>query len=163
MDHALRETGLSFREIYQSYLPLVYRVAFTYLRNPQDSEDAAQEAFLRLYRRGESFQSAEHCKAWLIVTAGNICKDMLRRKDRTELPLEDFRDLASVPREENGLLSAILELPEKYRTALYLYYYEGYSVKETAGLLRQQPETVKTWLRRARAKLKERLGESIDD
>lgn len=116
MDHALRKTGLSFREIYQSYLPLVYRVAFTYLRNPQDSEDAAQEAFLRLYRREESFQSAEHCKAWLIVTAGNICKDMLRRKDRTELPLEDFRDLASVPREENGLLSAILELPEKYRT-----------------------------------------------
>ena len=154
--------GWSFREIYESYLPLVYRIAFTYMKNRQDSEDAAQETFLRLMRQEKPFQSVEHCKAWLIVTVGNVCKDALRRRRNTEVPMEDCIGLAAEPVGDNDLMREILELPDKYKTTVYLYYYEGYSVKEIARLLRQSPETVKTWLRRARGKLKERLGVRID-
>ena len=162
MEKTLRKTGESFREVYQRFLPLVYRIAYTYLKNPQDSEDAAQETFLRLFRQEKPFHSMEHCKAWLIVTVGNVCKDMLRRASRRDLPLEEYHSVSPGPEPDGGLISAILDLPEKYRSTLYLYYYEGYSVKETAILLKQPPETVKTWLRRAREKLKERLGESFD-
>lgn len=154
--------GCSFREVYQTYLPLVYRIAFTYMKNPQDSEDAAQETFLRLIRQEKPFQSMEHCKAWLIVTVGNVCKDMLRRKRHTEVPIEDCIGLAAEPACGNELMREILELPDKYKTVVYLYYYEGYSVKEMAKLLRQPPETVKSWLRRARSKLKERLEVNAD-
>ena len=66
MESALQRTGSSFRDVYQTYLPMVYRIAFTYLKNPQDSEDAAQETFLRLMRLEKPLQSQEHCKAWLI-------------------------------------------------------------------------------------------------
>ena len=152
----------SFQDVYQQLLPLVYRIAYTYMKNPQDSEDAAQETFLRLLRQEKPFQSMEHCKAWLILTVENVCKDLLRRKQRTELPLEECAAFSSPPRVENELLGTIMELPDKYKTAVYLYYYEGYRVKEMAQLLRQSPENVKTRLRRARALLKERLGESFD-
>ena len=55
MESALQRTGRSFREVYEAYLPLVYRIAYTYMKNPEDSEDAAQEAFIRLARSGRSF------------------------------------------------------------------------------------------------------------
>ncbi len=163
MERSVRQTESSLREIYQRFLPMVYRIAFTYMKNPHDSEDAAQETFLRLIRQEKPFQSLEHCKAWLIVTVGNVCKDMLRRAGRTELPLESVPEPASREESRQEILSEVLKLPEKYRLVVYLYYYEGYSVKETAQLLKQSPETVKTWLRRARAQLKERLGESMND
>ena len=163
MESALQRTGSSFRDVYQTYLPMVYRIAFTYLKNPQDSEDAAQETFLRLMRLEKPLQSQEHCKAWLIVTAGNVCKDLLRRRRQTELSLEDCGELSAEPALGNELMQAILELPDKYKTAVYLYYYEGYSVKEMAKLLRQSPESMKSRLRRAREQLKQRLGESLDE
>lgn len=163
MESALQRTGSSFRDVYQTYLPMVYRIAFTYLKNPQDSEDAAQETFLRLMRLEKPLQSQEHCKAWLIVTAGNVCKDLLRRRRQTELSLEDCRELSAEPALGNELMQAILELPDKYKTAVYLYYYEGYSVKEMAKLLQQTPESMKSRLRRAREQLKQRLGESLDE
>ena len=162
MESVLQRTGRSFREVYQAYLPLVYRIAFTYMKNPEDSEDAAQETFLRLMKQEKPFQSQEHCKRWLIVTVGNVCKDLLRKR-RGELNLDDFTELPSEPRTDSALLDELLKLPEKYRTTVYLYYYEGYAVKEMAKLLDQSPETIKTWLRRARAQLKQRLGESFDD
>ncbi len=146
MGNTLQLTGCSFREVYQSFLPLIYRIAFTYLKNPSDSEDAAQETFLRLLRQNKSFQSREHCKAWLIVTAGNVCKDILRRKRCSEIPLDSCAELPAAAPAERELIDAVLDLPERYRMAVLLFYYEGYSVKETADLLKQQPETVKTWL-----------------
>ena len=93
MQSTLQRTGRSFQEIYEIYLPMVYRIAYTYMKNPYDSEDAAHETFLRLLRQTKPFQSQEHCKRWLIVTVTNVCRDLLRKKSRTELDLEEYRDL----------------------------------------------------------------------
>ena len=102
-------------------------------------------------------------KAWLIVTVTNVCRDMLRRKRRTELNIEDFHTLAAEPAEtDDTLMEAILALPDSYKTVIYMYYYEGYSTTETAKILDKSPNTIKTWLSRARAKLKEQLGEDFD-
>ena len=55
------------------------------------------------------------------------------------------------------MLAAVLALPEKYRLPVHLFYYEGYSIQETAAILGRRESTVRTQLTRARAMLRERL------
>ena len=149
----------SFREIYEEYLPMVYRVAYTYMKNSYDSEDAAHETFLRLMKCGKPFNDGEHVKAWLIVTATNVCRDMLRRKHRDDVSMDDGAFAMDGPDEEKqALLQAVMALPEAYKTVVYMYYYEGYSVTEIAKILDKPAGTVKTWLSRARKQLKDTLG-----
>ena len=59
---------------------------------------------------------------------------------------------------DSTVYDAVMRLPEKYRTAIHLYYYESYSVKEIALLMRTTESTVKSWLHRARGMLKDALG-----
>ena len=162
MPDALQRTGRAVRELYEEYSQTLYRIAFTYLKNRYDAEDALQETFLRLIRGRVAFVDAQHEKAWLIRTVTNVCRDMLKAKFRHHLDLDAQTQLAAPEPEANALLAAILALPGKYKTAVYLYYYEGYAVSEIADMLRQSPNTVKTWLFRARKALKESLGGDLD-
>lgn len=163
MEGVFTRAELNLQTVYRDYLPMVYRVAFTYMRNSFDSEDAAQETFLRLARFRGSFEDERRLRAWLVVTASNICRDMLRRKHRQDANIEDYRDLAA-PQESGGeVLEALRQLPDKFRTVTYLYYMEGYSVGEIAAALHQPEGTVKSWLHRARRQLKMSLGENDDD
>ena len=162
MPDALQRTGRAVRELYEEYSQTLYRIAFTYLKNRYDAEDALQETFLRLIRGRVAFVDAQHEKAWLIRTVSNVCRDMLKAKSRHHLDLDAQTQLAAPEPEANALLAAILALPGKYKTAVYLYYYEGYAVSEIADMLRQSPNTVKTWLFRARKALKESLGGDLD-
>ena len=159
MESEMLHASLNLQRLYEELLPTVYRAAYSYLQNPADSEDAAQEAFLRLARFRGSFTDERQVKAWLLVTVSNVAKDMLRQRSRRDLNVEDYADLAAPERKQDDLLSALLSLPEKYKTALYLYYYEGYSVKEIARAARQPEGTVKSWLHRARCLLKQHLEE----
>ena len=162
MPDALQRTGRAVRELYEEYSQTLYRIAFTYMKNRYDAEDALQETFLRLIRGRVAFVDAQHEKAWLIRTVTNVCRDMLKAKSRQHLDLDAQTQLAAPEPEANALLAAILALPDKYKTAVYLYYYEGYAVSEIADMLRQSPNTVKTWLFRARKALKESLGGDLD-
>ena len=139
----------------------MYRAAYTYLKNPSDSEDAAQEAFLRLVQSRRRFSDERQVKAWLIVTVGNIAKDMLRRRSRGEVNLDDHPELPGPSHDSGELLAALLALPEKWKTAMYLYYFEGYSVREIARAMGQPEGTVKSWLHRARGMLREALEEDV--
>ncbi len=151
------------REMYQEHCQTVYRVAFTYMKNSYDAEDAVQETFARLIRSGERFRSREKEKAWLIVTVSNVCKDMLRRHYRSDRALEDYQYLAAPPHEIDETMEAILRLPEKYKTAVYLFYYEGYTAREIARMLGEKPNTVSSRIGRARLLLKTMLGGGFDD
>lgn len=162
MPDALQRTGRAVRELYEEHSQTLYRIAFTYMKNRYDAEDALQETFLRLIRGRVAFVDAQHEKAWLIRTVSNVCRDMLKAKSRHHLDLDAQTQLAAPEPEANALLAAILALPGKYKTAVYLYYYEGYAVSEIADMLRQPPNTVKTWLFRARKTLKESLGGDLD-
>jgi RNA polymerase sigma-70 factor (ECF subfamily) len=133
---------------------MVYRVAYSYLKNRPDAEDALQETFLRLIRGRVCFTDETHEKAWLVRTVSNVCRDLLKAKARQHEPLDDHAELAAPEQGENALLAAVLALPEKYRIVLYLYGVEGYSVREIAALLRRPPNTIKTRLSRAREMLK---------
>ena len=159
MEAELEFASISLRTIYREFMPSVYRMAFSYMQNHPDSEDAVQEAFLRLAQSGKKFQDKRQVQAWLIITVANICKDQLRRSRRRELPLEAAANAAAPSERSGGLREAVLQLPQKYRTVIYLHYFEGYSVQELAKLLHRPEGTVKTWLRRGRDSLRERLGE----
>ncbi len=161
MERETLRAEVNLQRLYQQLLPTVYRAAYTYLKNPSDSEDAAQEAFLRLVQSRRRFSDERQVKAWLIVTVGNIAKDMLRRRSRGEVNLDDHPELPAPSHDSGELLAALLALPEKWKTAMYLYYFEGYSVREIARAMGQQEGTVKSWLHRARGMLREALEEDV--
>ena len=142
---------------YRADFRTVWNVCLTFLRNPADTEDAVQETFLRLAAEDRSFESEEHVKAWLIHTARNVCRDELRRLRRRELPLEEARNAATQAPEIDETLAAVRRLPEKYRGAIYLFYYEGLPVEQISRLLGRREATVRSDLCRGRAALKKML------
>lgn len=145
-------------DIYERQFETVWNICYPFFLNKSDTEDAVQETFLRLLRSGKSFLDTQHEKAWLITTARNVCRDELRRARRGEVPLTEAEALSAPVSPEDEALRALHSLPEKYRTAVYLYYYEGYGTKAIAKLLHRPDATVRTWLRRGRAMLKQELG-----
>ena len=120
--------------------------------------------FLRLAQSATEFSSQEHLKAWLLRVAVNRCHDVARlRSRRPAVPLDSMpfepSDAGPLsPDEVRALWEAVGELPESMRVVIHLYYQEGYSGKEIAGLLGLEPSTVRTRLQRARAQLKISLG-----
>ena len=161
MERSLLRTDKEITQLYETYVDMVYRLCFTMLKNRFDTEDAVQNTFMKLMHHTKPFDSMEHEKAWLIVTASNTCKDTLRRASRREEPLELQGELpapADADPDSGVVLDAVLALPMKYRVPVYLYYYEGCSVAEVAAALRANPSTVQTWLLRARARLRKELS-----
>lgn len=161
-----------------AYADLVLRLAYTQLGSTYDAQDVCQTVFLRLLELFDNglahFTDGEHEKAWIIRTTVNACRDAhksaWRRKvvsleeGRPEEPSAgDGPEAALVTDEgDRAVLSAVNELPESYRQAVYLHYYEGYSVKDIAALTGEKPATVSAHLSRARAKLRGMLeGECL--
>ncbi len=145
-------------QCYLRHCRTVWNICYPYFMNAPDTEDAVQETFLRLAVSDRQFHDENHEKAWLIRTARSVCKDELKRARRRELPLEAAETAAVCLEEPDETLQALSELPEVYRTVLYLHYYEGLSTGEVAQLLGRRPATVRSDLRRGRALLKSKLG-----
>ncbi len=153
-----RASKKEFVEVYYRHVDTVYRVCYSFMKNRADTEDMVQETFLRLLSAKKEFQNERHEKAWLIVTASNICKDTLKKWWRKNENIEDFLDIAEEPREHDGILEEILKLPEDYKDAVYMYYYEGYTTVEIAEFLHCPESTVRSRLMRAKKKLQVMLG-----
>ena len=145
-------------DLYRRRMGMVYQICLMLLKNVPDAEDACQTVFRKILERNDPFRDLEHEKAWLIVAARNECKNQLRHWWRTRRAEEEELENISWEQKEDGeLWEALLALQERERTALYLYYYQGYSTEETAELMGAKPATLRTWLFRARGKLKQRL------
>jgi len=156
---ALQRTGKEITEIYNRQVDTVYRICFSFMKNVPETEDMVQETFLRLISSPVVFQSETHEKAWLIVTASNLCRDTLKKWWRKSENIDDpTLGLKQPPFEINEVLSAILELPHDQKTVVYMYYYEGYSTADIASYLRCPHATVRSRLSRARKNLKMKLG-----
>ena len=142
-----------FETAYDTYSAAVYRLALVYLGRPADEEDVTQGVFVRLPCGVGAFTGEDHKKRWLLRVTANLCRDQLRgiwRKQVTEL--EDT--LPAAPAQEQEALDAVLALPEQYKLPIHLYYYEGYSVAEIAGILKLGRSAVKMRLKRGREMLK---------
>ncbi|QHQ60342.1 sigma-70 family RNA polymerase sigma factor [Anaerocolumna sedimenticola] len=142
--------------VLEKYSKMLIKLAFTYVKNIADAEDITQDVFVSLIKRGISFENEEHEKAWLIRVTINNCKNQLRSSwNKLKVPLEE--DISYMPKEDSDVLAMVLDLPSKYRTVIHLHYYENYSIKEIAVILRKKPATIGTWLARGRNLLKSKL------
>ena len=153
-------TDETFEQAARTYGDMLYRVAYHALRSRADAEDVVQTVLLKLYQQ-DGFESEDHLKHWLLRVAVNESRKVMRSFwRRRSVPLEE-RDEAPLPAEDRReeVFQAVMALDGKYRLTIYLYYYEGCSVKETAAAMGVNPSTVQTWLQRARARLRRTLSE----
>ena len=141
----------------------VYRMAYARTGNKSDAEDITQDTFIKYMKETKPFVDEKHVKAWLLRVAINSSKNLVTSAWHRKNTSMDAADLMSTQMEEhNEVYDAVLKLPEKYRIVVHLYYFQGYSVEEIATMLDAKESTVKSWMRRARLKLKELLKEDID-
>ena len=148
----------------ERYGDMVRRLCLVHLKNPADTEDIFQNVFLKYVLSPVVFESPEHEKAWLIRVTINACKDLVKSFFRSRtVPLEELLDQpAPLLEEHREVLEAVLALPRKYRDAVYLHYYEGYTAAEIGKLLGKNTNTVYTLLTRAREQLRKTLGGDRD-
>ena len=153
-------------DVYRRYSNMVFRLALARCRSRSDAEDVMQDVFLRYVRSKPKLDSAEHQRAWLVRATINCTNTLLSSAwhRHTELYDELSRIAPPCPDENAAdVYSAVMSLSKKQRTAVHLYYYEGYSVKETASLMETNDSTVKSLLYRAREKLEKELkGDYFD-
>ena len=142
-----------------TYSDLILRLSYTYLKSTHDAEDICQTVFLKYLTAGQKFSDREHEKAWIIRTAVNACKDVLKSGWRTRTcNMEACAEVAASEMQDDSLMTAVQSLPDKYRIPLYLHYYGGYKTHEIAEMLGERPATINTRIDRARGKLRILLG-----
>ena len=158
MATSLLRTDKEIADIYQRHRDMVYRICFAYMKNSADTEDAVQDTFINLIKAKKPLESPEHEKAWLIRTASNVCKNVLRHWRRKVENLEEHKDLqARDVFTIDETLQAVMKLPSKYKASVYLYYYEGYDSTEIAQILQKPQSTIRYYLLQARKILKKHL------
>ena len=147
-----------FERLIGLYSSAVFRTAYCRTGNAADAEDIMQEAFLRLYTSELSFENDEHIKAWLIRTTVNLGKNLLKSgwyRYSEPITAETMEKPSKTEQiYEDGILPLIMKLKPKNRLALYLRYYEDYSIKEIAAVLCEKESAVTSRLLRARKQLK---------
>lgn len=156
-----KQYQVDFENAIEKYGDMVYRICVTITGNTEDAKDVFQDTFLRLVKHHKEITSDEHLKAWLIRVANNCSKTMVTSvwNKRTQgFDLEGNQE-PIYEQQENHLLAEVQSLPENYGLVLYLFYYEGYSIKEIGRILDKKENTIKTLLDRGRKLLKKRLEE----
>ena len=152
-----------FTALAEKYMDMVYRIALNALGSAADAEDVTQNVMVRLYRADPDFESEEHAKRWLIRVAVNESKRFigLPWKKREASLEEALNASAEADGLQKDLVRKIAQLQPKYRVPMYLYYFEGYSIKEIAELTGSKTSTLQTRLARGREKLREVLEEEM--
>ncbi len=158
--NSLLRTDTEFALVYERNIKRVYQICYLYLKNHHDAQDACQLVFERYLKLSRPFEDEGHEKAWFITVSKNNCKDELKRFwKKKRIDFEYAKDIPVL--EDSGddrLTEALLKLPPKYKDALYLYYIEGYSVKEMAKLLCRNESTLRNHLSDGRRLLKIDIG-----
>jgi RNA polymerase sigma-70 factor (ECF subfamily) len=127
--------------VIEQYSDTLYKIALSYTRCPATAEDIIQDTFLKFMQSSQIFENEEHIKAWLIRVVINECKKFHRLFwNSRRIPLEDIYSF-ELP-EHHEIFYSVMNLPEKYRIVIHLYYYEELSVKEISKILSQKENTV---------------------
>lgn len=140
----------------------IYSVCVGMLKNPDDAQDAAQETFLRAYRRIRDFRGQSRPETWLTKIAMNICLDTIRSRKETVSLSESF-DVPDAETTEDRVFSrerqqavrrALDQLPPDQRSVVVLRDIKGLSYEEMCDILNLNMGTVRSKLHRAREKIK---------
>ena len=157
-----------FRRIVEMYQTSLLRMCSAQLQDSVLAEDAVQETFIKIYRSLPSFKKESGEKAWIMKIAVNTCRDMRRSKwfryvDRRVTPDSLPDEQATIEETDDELTSAILNLSQKLREVVMLFYYQDMKLNEIAEILAVTVSTVASRLSRARKKLKDALERSDFD
>lgn len=158
---------VAFEQLLTQHAQFVYNLALRTVNVPQEAEDIAQEAFVRVWRKLPQFRAEAHFRTWLYRIVINLCYNRLPRL-KTELAALETDEIDIVDDEgvEMGLVSAetrqqlhaaIADLPESYRLLITLRHLQGMSYKEIAEATNMPLGTVKTGIFRARRELRRTL------
>lgn len=153
-------TNAQLEYLINAYADTVLRLSYSYLKNLQDAQDVSQTVFIKLFTAKKSFKNKEHEKAFILRVTANVCKDILKSswKNRT-CDMEHCSEIvAPNDKTDNSILWAVNQLDDKYRTVIYLHYYEGYKANEIGKIIGVPTPTIHTRLVRGREKLKKILG-----
>ena len=164
----------SFQLLVERYQDRLFALARHYTRNAVEIEDIVQEAFLKAFRRLDSFDHRSSFYTWIYRIAVNIARQHLKKQssrpatDSMEQQLEIGRQPAdgreagedSMLR-QRALDGAMAQLPENQRTALSLYYFEELSYEEISEAMQQNINTVRTHIRRGKQKLATMIDEGV--
>lgn len=148
----------------REYGTSILRTCFVCLSDMRDAEDALQETFLKAWRAMDRYERRNGAseKTWLTHIAINVCRDM--RRTRWFRHVDMRRALEEIPEgmacalpEDRSLLLDIMQLPDKYKQPLLLYYYQDMTMEETAQTLGMSKSTVDNRLKKAESILKLQL------
>ncbi|HEX7078069.1 MAG TPA: sigma-70 family RNA polymerase sigma factor [Candidatus Eisenbacteria bacterium] len=165
----------AYRELVRSYQVPVMNLAWRITGNADDAAEVAQETFVRVLKSLHTYDPNRPLRSWLFKIASNLSLDLIRRRKRRPVALEDMADedgpaLEAVdpgPLPDEGMrlswaaerfAALVDELPEHYRAVLYLRYREELSYEEIAETLSMPLGTVKVRIHRAHEALKRKLS-----
>lgn len=162
----------AFEQLVERYQNMIYGLALSIVRSPEDAEEAAQDAFVKLFRARHQFDAARELEPWLLRIAGNACRDRLRRRRASALPIlgggADDEDPTQHVADQRSTTDAQLtlqqtirseldRLSERARLPLELKYLRGLSNQQIADALGISVSNVKLQLARAKDILASRL------
>jgi RNA polymerase sigma-70 factor (ECF subfamily) len=156
----------AFSDLVRRHETRVYNVAYRMLGRPDDARDAAQETFLSCVRKLRGFQARSAFTTWLYRVTVNVCYDILRRRARDPISVEEVPErpgLGADPAEgaiaRVDVQRALVRVPEDFRTVLVLHDVHDLGYEQIAAIIGAPIGTVKSRLHRGRLALARLLGE----
>ena len=134
---------------------MMYRVAWSILRNEADVQDALQDAVLKAWEKRDKLREEKYVRTWMTRILINVCYDT-QRIHRKIVPLDKI-PVQSFSVRDPDLAMALEALPEKLRLPLVLCYSEGMTYEEAADVLRIPMTTLRGRLRRGKKELRKEL------
>ncbi len=138
----------------------LFVIAFSYLKNKHDAEDALQNTFLKLWKCKIEFNDDLGVDKWLTKVIVNDCKNFLNLSFRQNKSIEEVYDVSTFDKYFNvDLYNAVMSLNKKERLCVILFYYDDLRISDISKVTGIKESTVKSLLKRSRNKLKLKLGD----
>ncbi|MDO4719085.1 MAG: RNA polymerase sigma factor [Peptostreptococcaceae bacterium] len=157
----------AYEALLDVYGDRLFRFSLLLIQDEKEAEDILQEALVRVVRSIRGFREESSLYTWLCSIIRNLVQDVRRKKGQAAS--EELREAASNEQDveeevlrkirREALRAELKELSPPYREVLVLFYYEGFSIRETAQLLSEKESTIRSRLTRARTQLRDRLAE----
>ncbi|MQA89864.1 MAG: sigma-70 family RNA polymerase sigma factor [Gemmatimonas sp.] len=171
----------AYRELLDRYQRPVFSLVYRMVRDRELAEDLAQETFVKVFNRLESYNPKYKFSSWIFKIASNLAIDTLRKKGLDTISLDGSRNARTSEEVESSRIAvasgdespeelleakelgeeietAIARLRPEYRTAILLRHVEGRPYEEIAEIMEVPLGTVKTYIHRARGELREQLA-----
>lgn len=168
VEKAISGDERAFAELILNYQQDLYKIALTKLNTEYDIEEAIQETMISAFKNLKNLKDVDKFKKWIIKILINKCNEIYRKRILRLVPLNEI-DKCTIFESDNSEIESKLNfysiikiLDKKERTIVVLYYSEKYTTREIAEILNKNENTIKTILRRAKIKLKNKYQGIID-